>query len=165
VASVRRPRLWLRESAAADVTRAAGAAHPVEIGGVLLGVYVAGRRPWVVQAVVVPSQNATHGSYELPAGARPAAVDSARRIDTRMGYLGDWHSHPADVGPSATDVRTMKTLAADDALCPHPVLVIARRTRRGYRLDARQLARRNLRKLRVIAAGGLPSDPSSARRK
>jgi proteasome lid subunit RPN8/RPN11 len=157
VPDLRRPRLWLSEQAAADIRAAAAAAHPVETGGVLLGVYVGRRRPWVVRAVVVPSMRAGHTSYELPPGARPTAVDAARRIDNRLGYLGDWHAHPRDADPSSTDVATMCDLAEDhDARCPHPVLLIARRTPAGYRLDARQLARRKLRKLRVIAAGGLP---------
>lgn len=157
MASVARPRLWLSETAEAEIRRAAIDAHPHETGGVLLGVYVQRQRPWIVEAVVVPSQQAGHTYYELPPDARPEAVDAARRADKRVGYLGDWHSHPADVAPSETDIATMRRLAADaGAKCQHPVLLIARRTRAGYRLDARQLANRKLRKLRVIAAGGLP---------
>jgi len=157
VPDIRRPRLWLSQRAAANIRRASDAAHPNETGGLLLGVYVGRRRPWVVQAVVVPSLYAGSTSYELPAGARPKAVDAARRMDKRLGYLGDWHAHPRDVGPSSADQATMRGLAGDqEARCPHPVLLIARRTPVGYRLDARQLARRKLRELRVIAAGGLP---------
>lgn len=154
---IRWPRLWLSEEAATNIRAAADAAHPDETGGVLLGVYAGRRRPWVVRAVVVPSMRAGHTSYELPPGARPEAVDVVRQIDKRLGYLGDWHAHPRDVGPSSVDQATMRDLAGDqDARCPHPVLFIARRTPVGYRLDARQLMRRKLRKLRVIAAGGLP---------
>lgn len=154
---VRRPRLWLSEQAAADIRAVADAAHPDETGGVLLGVYVGRHRPWVVRAVVVPSLHAGRASYELPPGGRPKAVDAARRVEKRLGYLGDWHAHPCDVDPSSTDLATMRNLAGDESAgCPHPVLLIARRTPTGYRLDARQLARRKLRKLRVIAAGGLP---------
>ena len=106
----RAPRAWLSESAAVDITTASAAAHPMETGGVLLGVYTEGERPWVVRAVTIESTNAGGARYEPPAGARPRYVDEARTIDPRLGYLGDWHSHPADAGASDTDVATMRSL-------------------------------------------------------
>jgi proteasome lid subunit RPN8/RPN11 len=161
VPSVRRPRIWISEKATATIQSAAAAAHPNETGGVFLGVYTERDRPWVVEAVVVPGESG-RAHFVLPRDARPRVVDAARKHDKRLGYLGDWHSHPSDVGPSETDIETMKVLAADRAAgCAHPVLVIARRARGGYRLDARQVATRKLRKLRVIAAGSLPKERRS----
>jgi hypothetical protein len=86
-------------------------------------------------------------------------------VDPRLGYLGDWHSHPADIGPSSVDSASMRRLGADvDAGCTHPVLIIARRRGPGiYSFDARQLARWGLRRLRLIAAGGLPLFESNRR--
>jgi proteasome lid subunit RPN8/RPN11 len=154
---VRRPRLWLSERAQAAIEDAARRAHPAETGGVLVGVYGDNGRPWVVEAVEVPSAHVDPTYYELPAGARPDVVDTARVRDRRLGYVGDWHSHPADVGPSETDIATMKEVAEDaGGDCDHPVLVIARRVDEAYRLDGREFARRRLRKLRLIAAGDLP---------
>jgi hypothetical protein len=126
---------------------------------VLLGVNVAGGRPWITEAAVVPSELATSTFYELPRDTRPRVVDEARLSDPRVGYLGEWHSHPADVGPSATDAATMRRLAADpDAGCPHPLLIIVRRTSDGaYWLDAREFSRRRLRQLDLIIAGDLPA--------
>lgn len=162
---VRRPRLWLSERAQATIEEGARRAHPDETGGVLIGVYGANGRPWVVGAVEVPSERAGLSYYELPADARPEAVDAARARDPRLGYIGDWHSHPADVGPSNTDVATMKGVAEDAGReCDHPVLLIARRSEETYQLDGRQLARRRLRQLRVIAAGDLPVAQDSRRR-
>jgi proteasome lid subunit RPN8/RPN11 len=159
VSRTARPRLWITESAAASTRAAAQRAHPAETGGVLLGVYVAGARPWIVEAVTVPSAVASGTYYELGRDERPAAVDEARARDARLGYIGDWHSHPADVGPSTVDASTMRHLGADLAAgCPHPVLIVARRGARGaYDLDARQLARWRLRRLQVIMAGALPA--------
>jgi hypothetical protein len=37
----------------------------------------------------------------------PLLVDEERRLDRRVGYLGDWHSHPADAPPSPTDKATL----------------------------------------------------------
>lgn len=152
---LRRWRIWLSEDAAATVVAAAREHHPVEIGGVLVGVAVGGR-PWVTEAVVVPSEKQTPTYYELPVGARHAVIDEARKRDTRLGYVGDWHAHPADVGPSGTDLTTMRALSDRDADCSRPVLIIARRAGAAYRLDPRQFTGRRLRELRVIAAGALP---------
>ncbi len=148
-------RIWLSESALDGILSAAREHHPNEIGGVLIGVE-AERRPWVTRAVTVSPQRTTPVYYEIPAGARRRAVRSCRRSDSRLGYLGDWHSHPADVAPSSKDRETMAALAADrDSGCPRPVLLLARRRGEGYRLDARQQVGSKLRELRLIIAGPL----------
>lgn len=141
--------------------RGAARAHPLETGGVLVGVLTDGGRPWVVGALELPSRTATGTSYAVARDARPAAVDQARSHDARLGYVGDWHSHPADVGPSTTDAATMRRLAADpDAGCSHPVLIVVRRCGDHYRLDARQVAVRRLRRLEVVMAGRLGEERS-----
>ena len=138
------------------IIEAATAAHPKETGGVLLGVLAHGR-PWITAAVEVPDTDATGVYYELEGGAAPAIVDAMTLLDPRLGYLGEWHSHPADVGPSDLDAQSMRAIAADaNAGCAHPVLLIARRRGSGYGLDARQLQRRRLRSLHLIDAGPLP---------
>lgn len=161
----RRPRCWLSEEAEDEIRRASREGHPNEAGGVLIGVYVRRRRPWIVRAVTVPSEKPGRAHYVLPADARPRAVDEARKHDRRLGYIGDWHSHPADADPSETDVKTMRELAADTEgkKCPHPVLLIARRAGKDYRIDARQLRTRSLERMRVIAAGGLPERTNADR--
>jgi len=147
-------RVWLAEEAAATITRAAVSAHPHETGGVLVGVHTHGSRPWVTDAVELRSAKATGTFYEVPVGARRKAVTRLRRRDPRLGYLGEWHAHPADVTPSPVDTETIARLASDpEAGCDRPLLLVARRTPTGYVLDARQLSRRTLRELQVIAAG------------
>ena len=161
--SLRRWRIWISEGAAEAITSAAREHHPVEIGGVLLGVGVE-QRPWVTEAIIVPSTHQTPTYYELPYGARHAAVDTARRDDGRLGYIGDWHAHPANVGPSTEDVSTMRRVASDDdAECSHPVMLIARRVGPGYVLDAWQFTGRRLRELKTIAAGQLPQADSDVK--
>lgn len=151
-------RIWLSEPAREQILAAAHEHHPNEIGGVLIGVETQ-RRPWVTQAVAVPSRRATPVYYEIRAGARRRAVRRSRRDDPRLGYLGDWHSHPADIGPSGKDRETMADLAADrDSGCPRPVLLLARRRGEGYRLDARQQVGSKLRESRLIIAGPLAPD-------
>jgi proteasome lid subunit RPN8/RPN11 len=150
-------RAWLTEAARDVIVDAAATAHPKETGGVLLGVLSHGR-PWITTAVEVPHAGATGVYYELAGGAAPAIVDAMTLLDRRLGYLGEWHSHPADVGPSDLDARSMRAIAADAAAgCERPVLIIARRRGTEYELDARQLQRSRLRRLRLIDAGPLPA--------
>jgi proteasome lid subunit RPN8/RPN11 len=147
-----------------DIITSSTSAHPIETGGVLLGLFTEGGRPWVVQAVTIESANAGGAHYQMPAGARPRCVDDARKIDPRLGYLGDWHSHPVDVGASDTDVSTIHQMAADpEALAPHPLLLIARRCGpEKYWLDLLELARWRLRRRRIVAAGGLEVTDTAA---
>lgn len=157
-------RVWLSETAESTIKDAAQSAHPRETGGVLIGV-LTGSRPWVTHAVHVPSPTSTSTSYEIPAGARRRAVDRARRFDPRVGYLGDWHSHPADVDPSTCDERTMAKVAADPyAYCTMPLLFVLRRVSDGYWVDARQWTGRSLRALQILRAGplaaGAPARPT-----
>ena len=150
-------RAWLTENARDLIVDAAAAAHPNETGGVLLGVLAHGR-PWITTAVEVPHQGASGVYYELADGAAPAIADAMTLLDSPLGYLGEWHSHPADVGPSELDARSMGAIAADaTAGCARPVLIIARRRDTLYQLDARQLQRHRLRTLRLIDAGPLPT--------
>lgn len=148
--------VWLAEAAQATVKTAAANGHPNEIGGVLIGVLTKHERPWVAEAIVIPSAQPRVTFYELPGGARPDAVDRARARDPRLGYLGDWHSHPADMGPSSVDRQTMRAAAEDlRAACPNPILLIARRRRDGYRMDVRELVHGRLRTTHVTMSGGL----------
>jgi integrative and conjugative element protein (TIGR02256 family) len=130
--------IMLAESASATLARLARRAHPNETGGILLGVRNAGR-PWITQAVEIPSTDRGRNHYRLPAGTTRAAVDRARDADPRLGYLGEWHSHPSDVAPSPTDRATMRRLAVR-----HPrtalVLIVVRRRDNGPWLDVREMA-------------------------
>jgi hypothetical protein len=128
---------------------------------VLAGV-VAGGRPWITHVRTVRPRRDMFSFYELPGGERERAVRSLRRLDPRLGYLGDWHSHPADVGPSPTDRESMRTIGRSGDL-PRPLLVVVRRSETIYTLDARQWTGRALRPLRVVAAGDLP--PLNPRRR
>jgi proteasome lid subunit RPN8/RPN11 len=147
-------RIWLSEQAAELIVTAARDAHPDETGGVLIGVLL-GSRPWVTDAILVPSEKSSPVYYELPEGARQEAVDRARLDDPRLGYIGDWHSHTFDIGPSQTDRTTMTRLAARGEDCRRPVLMIARRRGEAHRLEAHQQVGRRLRLLHLLAAGPL----------
>ena len=133
--------------------------HPRETGGVLIGVLAWGR-PWVTHAKEISPLRSSNTYFELPSGARNRAVVQLRKKDSRLGYLGDWHSHPCDVDPSGVDRATMARLALDGD-CRYPLLFIVRRTRDKYEIDPRQWTGASLRRLRIIEAGPLPASQVS----
>ena len=163
-------RVWVSEQARADLLTAAAAGHPNETGGVLVGVlghlHGGRRRPWVTHAVQVASRRSGRTHYELPARARERVVTKLRRHDPRLGYLGDWHSHPINVDPSGTDANSIESISLTGD-CQRPLLFVVRRMNGTYRVDARQWTGASLRKLQVIDAGALPptiAPPAHGRR-
>ncbi len=158
-------RVWVGEQARADMAKAAAAAHPDETGGVLVGVLGhlhGGRgRPWVTHAVKVTSPRSGRTHYELPARARERVVTKLRRHDARLGYLGDWHSHPVNVDPSRTDKTSIESISVTGD-CERPLLFVVRRVNGTYEIDARQWTGASLRQLQVVDAGPLPPVSAAA---
>lgn len=148
----------MTESTRLELEAAAAAAHPKETGGILVGVHTAGSRPWIVHAVEIPATNSGSAHYVVPPRRRRQVVERLRKQhDGRLGYLGEWHSHPLDIGPSPTDLKSIRAIADDRAAgCIRPVLVVARHADDAYVLDALQVDNRSLRPLELIAAGPLP---------
>lgn len=153
--------ILVTEAALATIRDAAARAHPRETGGILLGVH-APETPWVTLALEVPDENATRHGFHIRAGATVPLVDVARRADPRIGYLGEWHSHPQDVGSSSVDRRSLTQLARQ--ISPAPVLlIIARRQATGqYAFDAQSRTRLRSRAHNIVATGPLPeTEPNS----
>lgn len=157
----RLPQAWVSEEAVQSMRVVSDTGYPYEVGGILVGVTALGR-PWITHAVSVPSSRQSRCRYLLPTGARLLAVDEIRRTDSRIGYLGDWHSHTSDVGPSSLDLRCLGRLAEDpEAGCPGPLLIVVRRREAGYSLDARVWTPRGARPIRLVDAGSLGPAESS----
>lgn len=100
----------ISESALEVIRRASAESWPTETGGILVGVETS-EVMWVTKAIEVASTNRGTHSYRLPADVTPGLIEAARTVDARLGYLGDWHSHPALMHASSTDRRTMQRLA------------------------------------------------------
>jgi Prokaryotic homologs of the JAB domain len=148
----------LAESAEARMVTAAGDASGLETGGILVGVLIEGR-PCAAYALEIPSAHPSRNRYHLPAGVTCRLVDCARRVDSRLGYIGEWHVHPADVPASAIDAATMLRLAnrlmSDDV---QPVLVVVRQVSpTSYSIDAWGWGRHGPRDLKVLRTGDLPA--------
>jgi molybdopterin/thiamine biosynthesis adenylyltransferase/proteasome lid subunit RPN8/RPN11 len=113
----------LTEAAQAQLRELTRGGLPTETGGVLLGCFVDGR-PVVTAVVEICDDDATPTAYHVPEGATQDAVSAARAMDARLGYIGEWHSHPSGAGPSPLDVAAMAALADSDAEATEPVLLI-----------------------------------------
>lgn len=137
------------------MTTAAARAHPDETGGILVGVHLDGQ-PWVTAAIEIDSPDRGRHHYKIPSGTTQPAVRVARGGDPRLGYLGDWHSHPSDVGPSTTDLTTLAIFSLKHPRTPNPTLIVVRSTAHGYRLDARRIATISPRPCTLRFTGNLP---------
>lgn len=149
------PVLMLSEQAHLDMTSAARQSHPIETGGILVGVQVNGQ-PWVTVAVEIASPERGRRHYRIPRRATQPAVFAAREADSRLGYLGDWHSHPNDVGPSPTDLATLTLHSVKHPREPNPTMIVVRRTSSGYELDARRILAVGPRTCEINLTGDLP---------
>lgn len=95
----------LLERAAVDPMR--------ETGGILLG----WRHPGgihVEQALEVPDRQAGHTWYRrrhAPAEAALAAALGQVPEESDLGYVGEWHTHPAPAGPSFCDRRELRRIS------------------------------------------------------
>ncbi len=151
--------VWITEAARDTLIVAARRAHPSETGGVLIGVLAWGR-PWVTHTNEISARRSSATYFELPSGARNRAVAQLRKKDSRLGYLGDWHSHPCDVGPSSADETAMAKLALNGD-CMRPLLFLVRRAGDKNEIDPRQWTGASLRRLRIVEAGPLPVPQAS----
>ena len=83
---------------------------PLETGGILLG-YREGDNVVITHALVVDGGGATKDRYvrdDVRANEHLAEFLSERARDDPIGYVGEWHSHPAASGPSTIDRNAMR---------------------------------------------------------
>lgn len=86
-------------------------ALPRETGGILLG-FRTPENIVVTRALTVPDPSSSGHGY-LRHHRRAQARMALDRGDAPIvvGYVGEWHTHPADVGPSRTDLRALGATA------------------------------------------------------
>ena len=150
------PVLVLSESAQIAMFAAASRSYPTETGGILVGVHLDGE-PWVTHAIEITTADSGRHHYKIPADTTQPAVRAARREDSRLGYLGDWHTHPSDTGPSATDLATLVRFSMRHPRTPNPTLIVIRNTSEGHILDTRRIVTITPRPCKVRLAGDLPA--------
>lgn len=136
----------------------AAAALPCETGGILVGVK-ARRTVWIVSAIELVDDRSL-GHYTVPKDATRQAVMNAREtIDARVGYVGEWHSHVHNDGPSSADRAVMRLVAW---FAPHPppggpCLVLVRGAARDPAIDCYRARFPRLVSVELTATGPLPA--------
>ena len=140
---------------------AAAALHPNETGGILIGLVDDGGSPCVTEAVELRPTDPSPHRFQITEGKTTTAVDDARTRDARVGYLGEWHSHPNDQPASPTDQATMAELAAHPDT-GHPVLLVLRPTGTDQIvIDAHLSVRGRLLPAPLIEVGPIPSESTA----
>lgn len=113
--------ILIAQAALQDVLDAGQQALPQETGGILLGF----RTPdaiMITRTLVVPDPRSTGRSY-LRQNRRARRLMAAASTDAPsvVGYVGEWHTHPADAPPSRTD---QGALTATARMAAGPVALI-----------------------------------------
>jgi len=120
------PTVRLSEQAITLAERHAIEAAPNELGGILVG-WWEGRDTAVVQELLlVPDYQAGRSHYERGHSHAQAILDAYVRSgdDPRLGYIGEWHSHPAPQPPSSVD-RSALAAIVRQAHSPVALVVLA----------------------------------------
>lgn len=147
--------IWVAEQVLENIREWAIAAWPDEAGGILAGV-LAGSRVWVTHVARISPLEAWPSRYEIPAGATEPAIARLQKEDANLGYLGEWHSHPSDLGPSATDAMAMAAIAKDPAAGRRePLLILARYRLGGFVLETYEFRAGAIRPVKATFSGPL----------
>lgn len=116
--------ILIARAALQGVLDAGRGALPQETGGILLGF----RTPdaiVITRTLVVPDPSSTGRSYlRRNRRARRLMADASTEAPPVVGYVGEWHTHPADAPPSRTD-RSALTATARLGAGPVALLVPA----------------------------------------
>jgi integrative and conjugative element protein (TIGR02256 family) len=85
---------------------------PREVGGILVG-WREGGVIIVHDFLLVGDGSSTGYRYDRnhQVAQNILATRLSRTEDHRLGYVGEWHSHPAPQPPSTTDLRALRAIA------------------------------------------------------
>lgn len=106
------PRLRMTDAARARGSLLAKEALPREAGGILLG-WHEGETIVVTDVISVSDPRARTHCYVRNHKAAQESLDAfrANTADPNIGYVGEWHSHPAQQPPSEIDFATLTDIA------------------------------------------------------
>ena len=94
--------------------------------------------------------------YVLPAGVTRSLVEQMQCTDSRLGYLGDWHTHPMNAAASRVDRQTVRRLT--ETMGPDSgevVLLVVRRRGGDHAIDAHLADRCGVRPVSIVRTGDL----------
>lgn len=106
-------RIELRHEAHEVIAAATAKSLPKETGGILIGYYES-HTIVVTHALTIGSDHASTNHYvrdDVKANHLLKGFLTDRAPDDPIGYVGEWHSHPAPAGPSSLDISALRTIA------------------------------------------------------
>jgi proteasome lid subunit RPN8/RPN11 len=94
------------------IQEAARQAAPKETGGILIG-WRERKTVVIIHALTVVDAEARHTEYQRSHAAAEAALSAhlGEMADERLGYVGEWHSHPLPKEPSGKDWVSLRGVA------------------------------------------------------
>lgn len=158
-------RVFIAEQVIAMLWHSAADAKPLETGGVLVGV-LRDDEPWITSAFEVIDVGRTSASFVIPAGVTPMAVEAAQDYDGRVGFIGMWHSHPANVPASPTDKATLRREASRRGRTKNvpAIMIVVRDTEAGWCLDAVRDTGKGPQPVEIVLTGPIGQEgPDDAR--
>ena len=100
---------WISPKTLSLIAEAGWAKYPKETGGILIGWQLG--RIFYIETAIGPGPNAIHKNNGFKRGGdfSQSQLDSiVLETHGQWDYLGEWHSHPHNVGPSSIDNNSMK---------------------------------------------------------
>jgi len=106
-------RVICARSAQVRIEDAARQAAPKETGGILTG-WREGQTVIVVHALSIEDPRARHTEYRRSYAAAETALSEHlnEMADERLGYVGEWHTHPLPRKPSGKDLVSLRAVAS-----------------------------------------------------
>jgi proteasome lid subunit RPN8/RPN11 len=155
-------RVFVAEHVIGTLKEWAESSHPLETGGVLVGV-LQGDEPWITHVVEVVDPARTAVGFEIPKGMTPYAVEAAQKQDPRVGLIGMWHSHPANVGASPTDKATLNRNAKRRQRPEKvpAVMIVVRGTGEGWVLDVLRDTGQGAAPAEIVLTGAMSTEEVS----
>lgn len=108
---------------------------PREVGGILVG-WREGSHVIVVQdMLLVPHDGRSHVRYDRDHAPAEQLLQQhlAQADNAQLGYVGEWHSHPAPQPPSSLDVSTIRNIAG--RLAEPIALIVLMAHRDGHSIE------------------------------
>ena len=101
--------------------------YPKEFGGVFIGFKQSGN--FIITNILIPDkyENGKTVFVRHPGSLNERLEQIHLLTDGKIGYLGEWHSHPdGPTSPSRVDINAMKNIARDkNVQVAEPLLMIA----------------------------------------
>lgn len=149
--------IWISENEIKKVINFSKDSYLFETGGILVGV-MKDNIPWITHIEQIISSKKQYNRYNILKGARPKIISRLRKLDRRIGYIGEWHSHPKNIGLSYIDKQTISRISKDlSANCKSPIIMIIKNSSSGNTIEIKQLLKNRFYKLSYILAGYLPT--------